>query len=51
MHSALPLFEWRTPPGRAALREELRRCDAALRAVKARALRAREPHACWRLVR
>jgi hypothetical protein len=35
MHSALPLFEWRTPPGRAALREELRRCDAALRAFPA----------------
>ena len=38
MHAALPPCDWRTPPGRAALRDELRRIEAALRAVKARAV-------------
>ena len=38
MHSALPPCDWRPPPGRTALRDELRRGEAALRAVKARAV-------------
>jgi hypothetical protein len=27
MHAALPPCDWRTPPGRAALRDELRRIE------------------------